>query len=72
MQHQPKIEGVFCATRDSGHYFRLKNGCLIEAMAPEKKWDLTTMSRNTLESTFSEFAKVSTAETKRADNIKEK
>jgi hypothetical protein len=59
-------------TERIGALFTLKERSVLETIAAEKKWDLSTVLRDSLESTFPEFAKVSAAEKKRIENIKEK
>jgi hypothetical protein len=59
-------------TERIGALFTPKERAVLEAIAAEKKWDLSTVLRDSLESAFPEFAKVSAAEKKRVESVKEK
>jgi len=59
-------------TERIGALFTPKERAVLEAIAAEKKWDLSTVIRDALESAFPEFARVTAAEKKRIESIKEK
>jgi len=59
-------------TERIGALFTPKERAVLEAIAAEKKWDLSTVIRDALESAFPEFAKVTAAEKKRIETMKEK
>ena len=59
-------------TERIGALFTPKERVILESIAAEKKWDLSTVIRDALESSFPEFAKVTVAERKRIESTREK